>query len=429
VGEDTILVTVDRFLPVSYGDEVSVEGELAKPTSFATDFGREFHYDHYLLAKGVEYQISFANVEVLSSGHGNSFIALLLKIKQQIIYGIEQSLPEPQAGLGKGLLLGVKQALGDELNEIFRSAGIIHIVVLSGHNIMLIVGFTLFMLSYVCGRRLRAVIGIGAVVAFALLVGLSATVVRASIMACLLLCAQFLGRTYDIARALLLAAALMVLLNPFILLYDIGFQLSFAATVGLLTVLPKFDEMLVGSFTQFGIRGYFLSTVATQIAVLPLLLYYMGEASIVSIVVNVLVLPIVATAMLTTFGAGVLAIVSPVIAIPFAFLAHLSLSYIIVVATWFASLPFATVAVPVFSVWWVPVLYLLMFAGWALLQKLREKPSSFSDWTIEEEDDVKQRVAGSPVLTFKESMGEHVNGSTLRAPESSTVDDTPIFFR
>jgi len=147
---------------------------------------------------------------------------------------IEAVIPEPQVGLAEGLLLGVKQALGDELEVVFRKTGIIHIVVLSGYNVMLVVIFITYVLSYVLPYRARVPFGILAIVCFAVLVGLSATVVRASIMASLILFARATGRTYAVMRALCFAGVIMVLINPYLLVYDVGFQLSFLATLGLI---------------------------------------------------------------------------------------------------------------------------------------------------------------------------------------------------
>jgi competence protein ComEC len=322
------------------------------------------------------------------------------------VSGIEGVINEPQAGLGKGLLLGVKQALGEDLEAVFRKAGIIHIVVLSGFNIMIVVEFVMFMLAFFFKRKTRALVGLVAVACFALMVGLSATVVRASIMASLLLIAGALGRSYNTIRALLLAGAVMVFINPYLLLYDIGFQLSFMATLGLILIAPRFETLATEGFLKLGIKDYLFSTVATQIAVLPLLLFYMGEVSVVAILVNLLVLPIVPVAMLATFVSGVVMLVDPSIAVPSSYLTHLILSYIIVVATWLASLPLATVAVPEFSVVSVALSYLAMFGFLWWLSKERKGRDEYADWVIEEEGELKEK-----------------------AGEQSSPAHTPIFFR
>ena len=406
-GTDKIIVSTNTFTNIAYGDEISVKGTLKIPEAFTTDTGRTFDYQHYLLAKEIEYTVSFAEVRVLSSGHGYRFISLLLSIKHTLMNGIESVIREPEAGLGEGLLLGVKQALGKDIQDDFRTAGIVHIVVLSGYNIMLIVVFSLALLSHFCSRRVRIFIGMGLVISFALMVGLSATVVRASIMALLFLTAELLRRTYDISRSLLLAAALMVFVSPYLLLYDIGFQLSFMATVGLILVAPKLESLTT---YDFGVKEYLVSTIATQIAVLPLLLYYMGQISLVAIVTNLLVLPAVPLAMLLTAFAGFVSLLIHGLALPAAWVAEFLLSYIIKVAQFAAHVPFATVAVPEFPPSLVPLSYLVMSAGlWWWYHKGVSTPDPVADWTIEDEDEFKAKVGAER--------------------SSAPTPETPVFFR
>ena len=406
-GSDTILVSTNPYSRVAYGDRVRISGKLEAPQIFNTDTGREFDYPHYLLARGVEYKISRAQVEVLSIGAGNPGIAFLLHQKHHLMSGIEQSLAEPQAGLGEGLLLGVKQALGKDLNDAFRKAGIIHIVVLSGYNIMLIVAFTMYCLSLFFSRRISIVAGLVMVVCFALIVGLSATVVRASVMAALFLTSQALNRTYDITRSLLFAGAVMIFLNPFLLLYDIGFQLSFVATLGLILIAPKLETIFTKESIFGSIREYLVATIATQIAVLPLLLYSMGQVSLVAIVVNILVLPVVPLAMLATFITGIVALMYSPLALPFAFIAHLSLSYIVFMATWFAALPFSAVTIVYFPLSFFFVLYSVIIGGVWWWSKEKKEPDTLVGWVIEEET---------------EKVGEAHSASP-------TLPVTPIFFR
>ena len=386
-GEDLILVTTDRLGLFSYGDEVEVSGKLERPKSFETDLGRTFDYPNYLRAKGIEYNISFADVAVLERGHGNVVMSALLTGKHFFLDKLQQVIPEPEVGLGAGLLLGVKSALGDDIEANFRRTGIIHIVVLSGYNVMLVVAFVMFCLSFLFPFRYRVAVGIATIAAFALLVGLSATVVRASVMAILVLLAQVFGRQYNVMRALLLAGLLMVFINPYLLVYDVGFQLSFMATLGLLLIMPKFELMGLAKAKWFGVKEFFLATLATQVAVLPLLMYHIGEVSLISLVVNILVLPIVPVAMLLTFLTGIMAFISAAIAGLLGYAATLTLSYILAVAEWFASLPYAAVTVPEFSAPIAFGLYGVMAMTWFYLERrsLPDESDDFSDWTIETE--------------------------------------------
>lgn len=365
--EGLILVMARPGPDWHYGDRVEATGLLERPEAFETDLGRTFDYRGYLLAKGVAYMMSRAEVEKLSEGEGVWVIGKIFVLKKEFMNRLESLIPEPEVGLAEGLLLGVKRALGEELEATFRSTGIIHIVVLSGYNVMLVVLFILFVLRHFLGKRASTWFGLLSIAVFAIMVGLSATVVRASVMAALLLIIGLTGRIYLVLRGLMLAGVLMLLWNPYSLVFDAGFQLSFLATLGLIFVSPHLEKYLKFIPERFQVREFLIATLATQIFVLPILLYQIGEFSVVAMVVNVLVLPAVPIAMLLTFLTGMVAFLFPALATPFAFLAYLPLWYIIHMAEWFGALSFASFTVPAFSFWFVPIGYaLLVLALWRL---------------------------------------------------------------
>lgn len=383
VGQQTILVKADPYRQYSYGDLLQIHGRLEKPKAFETDFGRIFNYPGYLLAKGVSYMINQADVSVISVGHGFWLTEKLLFLKKEFMLVLEYILPEPQAGLGEGVLLGVKRALGENLEELFRRTGIIHIVVLSGYNVMLVVKFITTILAVFFSKRGQVIFSLGAITCFAILVGLSATVVRASLMASFLLLAEVTGRIYLVTRALLLAGVIMLMINPYLLIYDIGFQLSFLATLGLIWLMPTISDRLTFIPNFAHVRDFFSATLSAQLAVLPVLLYQIGQFSTVAVVVNVLVLPVVPLAMLLTFITGAVGLFSIELALPLAFLAHLSLSYIINLSSWFGSLDVAAFVVPKFSLWWVGIGYALLVYFWYRLNRHELNP--LHGWQIEED--------------------------------------------
>jgi competence protein ComEC len=380
-----VLVFADPTISVRYGDAVTAKGTLKRPEAFETDFGRTFDYEGYLHARGISYMLRRADVSLLSHG-GNPALSALYSFKETFLRAIEAVVPRPEAGLGEGLLLGVKSSMGSDLEDAFRATGVVHIVVLSGYNIMLVVTFVMTILAYFLPHRLRLLFGMLAIAAFALLVGLSATVLRASIMAALTLLALLTGRTYAVLRALFLAAALMLIVNPYLLVYDVGFQFSMIATLGLILLSPILEPKLQAVPERFGMRGFLTATLATQIFILPILLYHMGQFSLVAVPVNLLVLPAVPFAMLAAFLAGVLGLISPVLAIPAGLLAQGVLFYILFVVRSFASLPFAAFAVPPFPFFLVVLAYALLCAF--LLLRLRQKDAGgdqLASWTIIEE--------------------------------------------
>jgi competence protein ComEC len=424
-GDTLLLVSTDRYGDIEYGDTIRVTGKLELPVSFTTDLGRTFDYPGYLRARGITHTMSFVIPDVITPAPP-SVTGSLFTLKHNFMQALETVISEPQVGLGEGLLLGVKQSLGDELEQAFRTSGLVHIIVLSGYNIMLIVSFVLYVLSFFLGMRARMVVGLLAIVAFAVMVGLGATVLRASIMAAIFLLVSVTSRRYLVLRSLFLAGALMLLVNPYLLLYDIGFQLSFMATWGLVLVAPQFEQLFDRVGTVYGLRSFLVATLATQIAVLPLLVYHIGAVSLVAIVANVVVLPMVPVAMLLTFITGVVTLLVPALALPFAFLAYYALSYIMVLATWFASWPGASVAIPPVPWYIVPVLYLAIAGGvYYFWRRSAAKPTlalparttrDTMNWTIEVEDEVVR-----PRAQIQNERTE------VRSPASE--DDIPIFFR
>jgi competence protein ComEC len=354
--------------------------------------------------------VSFANVQVVETGKGNMVLEYLLVFKHAFMQNIEAVIPEPYVGLSEGLLLGVKQGLGNDLEDAFRKTGIIHIVVLSGYNIMLVVLFVMYLLALIVPMRFRLLFGAISIFLFACMVGLSPTVMRASAMALLLLLAQATERTYAVLRALVVTGTLMLVLNPYLLVYDVGFQFSFIATLGLILVSPYLASYVTFMPTWFKLREFLTATLATQIFITPLLLYQMGQFSVVAIIVNLLVLPMVPVAMLFTFITGVVGFVSTSLSVVCAYLAYLSLAYIIVIAQAFAKLPFASYVVPAFPFCVVVIVYLLYaYILWRLYVKIskprRPTVPKTDDWTVVEE----QTLAVSSKIN-KES-------------------DIPIFFR
>lgn len=449
--ETRVLLITDRHTEVQYGDVVEAEGRLQTPEPFAAELGRFFPYDGYLAARGVTQSMFYPELAVIERGGGNPIIRALLENKAAFMERIERIIPEPQVGLAEGLLLGVKRAMSDETLADFRTTGIIHIVVLSGFNVMLVVAFVQFVFGAFLPLKPRVLASFVAIIAFAITVGLTATVTRASLMASLLLVAQYLGRTYDALRGLFLAGVAMIAFNPYLLVYDIGFQLSFVATWGLILVAPHLEVLFATSPLTVKGRSYVVATIATQIAVIPLLLYHIGEFSTVSPVVNLLVLPFVAGAMLLTFLTGISAVIFEPLAQVFGFLAYIALSYILLLAEWFAEIPLAAFWVPAFSFLWVPLGYALLvwlyrlFARYQVRRALwKSVPATqaavnsidVSDWRIVDLEDWEQAASSVHKPENQTPSQASIHNASL-VTERQTVDqgqdqtdsDPPVFFR
>jgi len=349
------LVITERFPTFSYGDRVTLSGNLEKPENFVNEQGRVFDYISYLGKDDIYYQILFPEIERVGEGEGNTVKRMLFATKRAFLDSVERLIPDPEVSLLGGLVVGAKQSLGEKLRDDFRKTGIIHIVVLSGYNVTIIAEAIMRMLSFLPRLASLSVGGI-AILLFALMTGASATIVRASIMAVLVLVARATRRTVLMTRMLFLAGFFMVLHNPKIVIFDPSFQLSFLATIGLIHLSPQIEKYFRLVPTKWQLREFATATVATQIFVLPLLLYMMGELSLVAVPVNILVLAFIPLTMLFGFLAGVVGWASHLFALPFAYIAHGLLSYELFVVDLFARLPFASVSIEHF-----PALAMLAF--------------------------------------------------------------------
>ncbi len=362
-----ILAIAPLRTEAKYGDMVQVAGELGRPESFDTTLGRSFDYPKYLAKDGILYTLSFAQVELLGENRANPAKAFAIGIKQLFLQGLGASIPEPEAGLAGGITVGDKRSIGGELTEDFIATSLIHMVVLSGYNITIVINGVNALAERAPSYARFGVAGV-IVALFALMSGGAATAVRAGAMALIAIYARTTHRTFLASRALGVVCVMMVLWNPWTLAFDPSFQLSALATLGLILFTPIFERWLTRVPKRWAMREILASTIATQLMVLPLLLYQSGTLSLVGLPANLLALVTVPLAM----GASAVAAVAGLIAGPLApiigFPAYLVLGYEIAVAQFFASLPFASVEVPAFGALWLLIAYAILFTMYGYLK-------------------------------------------------------------
>jgi competence protein ComEC len=277
-----VLVQTDNYQEYFYGNRIRAVGKLEFPQPFDTDTGKTFNYPKYLLARGVTHTVSFAQVSVVDHGEGNFVVSELLGIKHILTNGIRAALPEPESALLEGLLLGNKQGLGKELTDSFRRAGVVHMIVLSGYNVTVVVNAILLVALLFLPRVWALTLAATGIVAFAIMTGASETTLRASLMALVALLAKGLYRPASGLRLLLIATAALALWNPLLVLYDLSFQLSVLSTLGLILFSERIAKSLSFVPEALNLREVSATTIATQVTVLPLLIYSVGQVSVVS---------------------------------------------------------------------------------------------------------------------------------------------------
>ncbi|OGG54891.1 hypothetical protein A3C20_03225 [Candidatus Kaiserbacteria bacterium RIFCSPHIGHO2_02_FULL_55_25] len=373
--EAGVLVLAPPHSDVAYGDIVRATGTLQLPETFDTGAGRTFNYPQYLAKDGILYTLSFAQAERIGEGRKNYLKVAALQTKQLYLHGLQAALPEPESGLAGGITVGDKRGVGEEYSDIFIAVGLIHIIVLSGYNITLVMNMVGKLLSR-APRPVQVISNAFIVVFIVLMAGAAPSAMRAGAMALLPLVARMTGRVYLALRALGVVAFVMVAWNPLLLAYDPGFQLSVLATLGLVLFSPVCAGWLHWVPEKFALREIAASTLGTQTMVLPLLLYQNGLLSLVALPANLLALVVVPWAMGLSVVAALAGIVLGSYAVVIAFPAYVILAYIIGVARFFAALPFASVSVGAFSVWWMFAAYALLFGGLVLLQKRKSRTRS-----------------------------------------------------
>ncbi len=373
------LVNSPIYPEFHYGDKIKLDCVLEIPKSFspASDQENTFDYQMYLAKDGIFYICQKPKMEFISSG-GNGVYKAILNVKNKFEESIEKFTPAPESGLLIGLLLGGDDKLSKEVQNNFSQTGMTHIVAVSGYNVTIVAEY-LMMLGIFLGLWRRqafwfAVIGIGL---FVLMTGFPSSAVRAGIMGTLLLWAMKNGRLANSQNAIIFSAAIMLLINPLLLKWDIGFQLSFLATMGIVFLYPFLEKRLVLKNKTFGIWEILLLSISAQIFVLPIIIYNFGRLSIISPLANVLVLPIIPATMLLGFVSSMLGIFSNFLGTIFAWLAYLPLRYEVEIINYLAHLSFASMEIKNFS--WLAVLFWYIILGGILaFAKKRNVPQVLS---------------------------------------------------
>ena len=347
----TVLISSGKYPQYHYGDTLQVSGRLQIPTRFDT-----FDYAGYLARYGIHSVMYQPFVTLLSefdpatASPGQRFMAQMLDIKAHFELAMNRTFStEPFSSFMAGLLLGSRKGIPDQLSEDFRITGLTHIIAISGYNITLIV--TILMgLFKPFGRRPAILLSAIGIIVFTLFVGASAAVVRACIMGLIALVALNSERKGQITMTLLLTASIMILWNPLILIQDVGFQLSFLATMGLIYVSPLLEPWFQWLPKTLGIRESILLTLSAQIMALPIILLNFQNLSLVSPLANLLVAgPILPLTMLFGFLATLTSWFSLVFAKVIAYPAYLLLSYVVTAVHLAAQAPYATIEISWFN--------------------------------------------------------------------------------
>ncbi len=373
VGEETyqpirglLLARVSFSGDWRYGDRLSLQGELVTPPVF-----EGFSYRDYLYRQEIYSVMDWARVETIQRGQGSKWLSAIYAFRGRALSLIYRLYPDPEASLLAGILLGVESGIPRDVAQAFRDTGTAHIIAISGFNITILAGLFSKVFSRLLGRwRGALVAGIG-IAAYTLLVGAGASVVRAAIMGGLSLFARQVGRRQDGLNSLGFTAAAMAFHDPFVL-WDVSFQLSFAATLGLVlygtpsqrAVAAVAGRVLPPASAQrmAGLVGeYFLFTLAAQLTTLPITLYHFQRLSLSSLIANPLILPVQPAVMILSGVAVLLAMLAFPLGQIAAYLAWPFVVYTIRMVEFLGRIPGGALALGELSLSWIVLFYLALF--------------------------------------------------------------------
>lgn len=318
-----------------YGDRLRLRGELEPPAVL-----EDFDYPAYLARQGITTVMSFPSSSLLNDGGGSAFYRNLYRFRNAMAVSIVRIVPEPQASLGQALLLGIRGNVPDDVVEQFRVTGAAHVLAISGLHVGILLLVSLKVSEWALGRRrqLYLIVPLLVMWGYALVSGASPSVIRAAIMGSVFLAAHFFGRPRSILPSLGLAAAVMVALDPEVML-SVSFQLSFSAMAGIAVLFPPINALLKspasgrlerGSFSRIlldAIAGAVAVTIAATLATLPIVLFYFGRVSVLGVPTSVLVLPAMPVVIGAHLVGAFIGIWSDWIAQPFGWLAWATTRY------------------------------------------------------------------------------------------------------
>lgn len=327
----TVSVLAPAYPRFSYGDVIRVNGKVSNADTNTL-------------------QVLFPKIERIGHGAGNPITSALFAWKESMISTFQKTLAPTEAALLAGLTFGDRAGFSKEFQAELQQSGTTHIVALSGYNISLIVSLVGVLFSYFLSRRASFFASIFAIILFIISTGAEASAVRAAVMGVIALLAIHVGRLYSFRNAITFAALAMILINPRTLVFDVGFQLSFAALLGIVYLLPA-----IQLFFKFGPeRGLFgwrenaLASCAAELAVIPIILKYFGAFSLFSLAANVLILEVVPILTILGFALGFLGYLSSFLSALFALVVEILLRYIVGVIRFFswAAIPVALTVTP-----------------------------------------------------------------------------------
>src|SRR3989338_787915 len=307
----------------------------------------EYHYGDFIEVDGKIIKSDSSNlnislspkVNLVSSNNGSSSKVFLFSFKSKLVGNLGRILPGEQSAFMVGILFGERSGFSKEFTEALQESGTTHLVALSGYNISIIAVALATLLSYFFKRSRAFWLTVFFIITFVLMTGGEESVVRAAIMGIIFLIFERSSRLYSLRNAITLTAAIMLLFNPELLVFSVGFQLSFAALLGIIYLRPLIEKVtkFKGGGSFLGWRENLLQTTSAQLATLPILITTFGRFSFSGILANVLLLEFMPLTMFLGFMGALTGLFSYHLSLIIGWVTNILLSYEIFIINLFGS--------------------------------------------------------------------------------------------
>jgi competence protein ComEC len=379
VTEGIVLITTSRYPEYNYLDKIKITGKLETPSET-----EDFSYKNYLMKDGIYSVVNFPKIQLISKEHNHNVFSYLyekiLFLKQKLRESIRNNFSPPESSILEGTILGDNGVMSQDLKNKLNITGLRHIIAVSGSHIVILSSIVMSLLLFLgLWRRQAFYFTVIIIFVYIVLTGLPASGVRAGIMGTIYLLAQKIGRQSASSRIIVLACGLMLLFNPLLLFYDIGFQLSFMAVLGIIYFDPlmrKFFKFLIKKFFNKEIKEKYenlssivSATISAQIFTLPIIVFNFGNVSWVSPITNILVLPVVYYLMIFGFLSSVTGIFSGILGWVLSVPCYILLSYFLWVVDLFSK-PWMYKTIENISWIWLAVSYFIIAFATRFLNKI-----------------------------------------------------------
>jgi competence protein ComEC len=309
-------------------------------------FGEAMVYRHdvvkasgklYPTLGGKQAGVSFSSIDVLARSKSS-----IDDFRRNFIAGMESALPEPAASFAVGLLVGQRSLLPSDVATVLTIVGLTHVVAVSGYNLTIIIRAVQSALKRFSRFQVLA-ISLALIYLFILVTGYSPSIIRATIVSVFSLIAWYFGRSFRPILLILMAASITGFANPYYIWNDIGWYLSFLAFFGVLILAPLLTARIFGNRKIPLLGAVAIESFSAQIMTLPVIMLIFGRISVIGLLANIIIVPLVPLGMLLSLIAGVGGMLVPVVAGWLALPARILLNIMLWLAAWFSKWPSAQI--------------------------------------------------------------------------------------